>query len=46
MFHGSDWVPDYAVLYDNYEAQQERDRKILEMLEDDDSEDESDEDFE
>lgn len=43
---GQDWVPDYAFLYDRYEAQQERDRKILEMLEDDDSEDESDEDFE
>jgi hypothetical protein len=46
MFFGEDWVPDYAFLHDRYEAQQERDRKILEMLEDDDSEDESDEDFE
>jgi hypothetical protein len=46
MFHSNDWVPDYAELYDYYEAQQERDRKILEMLEDDNSEDESDEAFE
>lgn len=36
MFFGQDWVPDYAFLYDRYEAQQERDLKILEEDEDED----------
>lgn len=33
---GQDWVPDYAFLYDRYEAQQERDLKILDEDEDED----------
>ena len=38
MFFGEDWVPDYAFLHDRYEAQQERDLRLL-------SEDESDDDI-